>query len=106
MRITALVAILLSLAIIGCGQRNPGVPNPTDVLQHIDEIDTPSELDMISNLELRYGDSILVDIIAQTPQFDAIFFIVSIETATGTIDLRTGYFFINGEWIYFCEEIK
>ena len=95
-----LVALMLSIAIVGCSERYTGSIQKAPTL--LDERPAvPSEQQVIADLRDQFGQNISTEIIFESETIEAHVFIVSIEQ----VWFKVAYYLVDGDWICITEQI-
>lgn len=99
-----LVAIVLSIAMIGCSDRIRG---PTSLAPQIqsERPSIPSDDQVLADLRAAYGEHLPKEIVSEFHDIESHMFIVMVETDTGTpLWFKVEYYFIDDEWIFTSED--
>lgn len=93
-----LVAIVLSIAMIGCSDRVGGPIFPVPALP-VEQPSVPTNKQVLADLNASHGDQLSSEIVSRVHDIESHTYIVVIESENAAPQVfRVTYFLLDGEW--------
>ena len=98
--------ILLSIVIVGCGERYGGPIFPVPTIPS-ERPSVPTEDQVISDLKDQFSEQVSTEIVSTVHSIESHVFVVIVENGTEQPScFKITYYLIDGEWISIPEQIE
>ena len=101
-----LVAIALSIVMIGCSERYGG---PIYPVPHIpsERPSVPSDSNVVADIQEQFGEQVSTEIVSTVHSIESHVFVVIVENGTEQPScFKITYYLIDGQWVSIPEQIE